>query len=101
VSAAASKQAVEEIQELLQRAVSNLKNEVSKLPVIGGLAAHGLSFSIPANAFDNIEQWVQELLFQHSVLTGYWNAVQNSTGVAFIRNPFVQVQAAAAGNGSN
>lgn len=40
--------------------------------------------------------WVQELLFQHFILTGYWNLVQNFPDVAFIPNPFPKAAAAAA-----
>lgn len=41
--------------------------------------------------------WVEELLFQHFILTGYWNLVQNFPDVAFISNPFPKAAAAAAG----
>jgi triacylglycerol lipase len=97
VSPAAQNQAVAEIRAILQNAVIRLQNDVSKLPLIGGVAARELSFSISDQSFQNIGEWVQELLFQHSVLTGYWNAVQGSPGVAFIDNPLGQPQAAAAG----
>jgi hypothetical protein len=40
--------------------------------------------------------WVKELLFQHLVLTGYWNSVAASPGVAPIPNPFEQAEAAKA-----
>jgi hypothetical protein len=41
--------------------------------------------------------WVHELLFQHFVLTGYWNLVQHFPDVAFIPNPFPKAAAAVAG----
>ncbi|HEY6969784.1 MAG TPA: hypothetical protein VJA94_11310 [Candidatus Angelobacter sp.] len=96
VSAALHNQAVAEIQALLQNQVKKIEDQVKRLPVVGGFAAHELSFHTGANAFLNIGAWVDELLFQHSVMTGYWNAVQKSPGVAFISNPFDQTQAAAA-----
>jgi hypothetical protein len=43
--------------------------------------------------------WVQELLFQHFILTGYWNLVENFPDVASIPNPFSPKAAAAGGNG--
>lgn len=45
-------------------------------------------------AFEDIHAWVQELLYQHLPLTGYWSQVQNAQGVAFISNPFVKAAAA-------
>lgn len=94
LSAAAQTQAVAEIQALLQSAVKKLQDDISKLPIIGGLAAHKLSFDVSAASFANIGAWVQQLLFQHSVLTGYWNAVKGSKGVAPIPNPFAQAAGA-------
>ena len=94
VSAAVSNQAVAEIRALLQNEVAKLRDEVKKLPVIGGLAAHELSFKISADSFKHLAAWVSELLFQHSVLTGYWNAVKASPGVAPIPNPFVKAAGA-------
>jgi triacylglycerol lipase len=79
---------VQEIRKVLSDGVQRLEQEIKKVPIIGGIADHALSFQITAELFANIEGWVQELLFQHQVLTGYWNAVKDSQGVAFIRNPF-------------
>lgn len=89
--------AAADIQTLLQDAVNKFKNEVDSLPLIGGLAAHGLSFNITAASFANLIDWVKELLFQHLVPTGYWNAVASSPGVAPIKNPF-PLASAAGGN---
>jgi hypothetical protein len=44
--------------------------------------------------------WVEELLFQHFILTGYWNLVENFPDVASIPNPFPKAAAAAAGGNS-
>jgi hypothetical protein len=43
-------------------------------------------------------EWIEELMYQHLILTGYWNGVQNFPDVAFIPNPFPKA-AAAGGNG--
>ncbi len=98
VSTATRNAAVAEIQKLLEDAVNKFKDEVKKVPVIGGLAAHELSFNLDANSFANLGDWVDELMYQHLVLTGYWNAVQSFPKVAPIRNPFDQAQAAGAGH---
>lgn len=87
-SAAALDQVVVEIRALLQDAVGKLHDEVRKLPLLGDLAARLPVFTITDGSFNNIDDWVKELLFQHLVLTGYWNAVATSPGVAPIRNPF-------------
>jgi len=55
------------------------------------------NLSLHVDTFGGLVDWVKELLFQHLILTGYWNAVAASPGVAQIRNPFVQ----AAGAGGN
>jgi len=89
--------AVGDIQTLLQDALRKQEEEVRKVPLIGGLVAHGLEFAINDDSFKNIDAWVKELLFQHLIPTGYWNAVKTFQGVAFIPNPFVQAAAAAAG----
>jgi hypothetical protein len=97
-------QAVKQVAEILtkvapkmQAAAEPVLGEAAKLlsdlPFIGGEAGL-LSAQITAESFQNLEAWVQELLFQHLVLTGYWNSVQNSPGVAFIPNPFDQAAAA-------
>lgn len=85
---------VAEIQKLLQDAVNRLQNDVKKLPVIGGFAAHALSFNLTASSFDSLGDWVKELLFQHLVPTGYWDAVKAFPNVAPIPNPFDQALAA-------
>jgi triacylglycerol lipase len=43
---------------------------------------------IPDILFQGIIEWVKELLFQHLVRTGYWDAVKNTNGVAPIDYPF-------------
>jgi hypothetical protein len=92
--AAFHNQVVADVQTFLQEAVGKLEGEVRQLPIIGGLAVHALSFKLNANSFQNLAGWVQELLFQHLILTGYWNGVQQVDGVAFIRNPFAQAAGA-------
>jgi hypothetical protein len=64
-------QAVADIQALLQRVAG-------RLPIP----------PIPAILFNKIDDWVRELLFQHLILTGYWDSVKSSHGVAAIPNPF-------------
>lgn len=88
--------AVAEVQKVLEDAVGKLEAEVKKLPVIGGLAAHALSFELKANSFENLDGWVRELLFQHLILTGYWDGVEKVKGVASIPNPFQQAAGATA-----
>jgi hypothetical protein len=51
---------------------------------------------LPDILFHGLFDWVKELLFQHLILTGYWDAVKNSHGVAPIPNPFPQLAAGAA-----
>lgn len=101
VSAAVLNATVTQIQTLFQNVVQKLQNDISQLPVIGGVAAHTLSFKIDVTSFANIGDWVQELLFQHLVLTGYWNAVKASPNVAPIPNAFDQAQAAVGGGNGN
>jgi hypothetical protein len=72
-------EAVREIQESLHRAGARMR------------------IPLPDFLFHGIVEWVKELLFQHLVPTGYWNAVAAWPGVAHIRNPFV-LAAGAAGN---
>lgn len=64
-------QAVTEIRALLQRVAG-------RLPIP----------AIPSILFNKIDDWVRELLFQHLILTGYWDSVKSSKGVAPITNPF-------------
>ncbi len=86
--------AIAEIQALLEKALHKLHDDVKKLPVLGGILAELPFFKVYKAAFDDLAGWVQELLFQHSVLTGYWNAVASTPGVAQIRNPFIQAATA-------
>jgi lipase (class 3) len=51
---------------------------------------------VPEVMLHGLVDWVKELLFQHLVLTGYWNSVAASPGVAPIPNPFEQAEAAKA-----
>ncbi len=97
VSDAVQNKALEEIQAILRKAMQDMEEKVSKIRLVGGLLAHGLSFVVTDNSFANIDAWVQELLYQHLILTGYWNSVQAFNGVAFIPNPFAQAAAASAG----
>lgn len=115
VSTPVQTQAVQEIKTILESLVAKLAAQ-GRLPEImkrlagdipftnalGGLAAH---LAPPQNVVNLIFQhfslteftaWVQELLFQHLILTGYWNAVEGSNGVAPIPNPFPLKVAAAA-----
>lgn len=62
-------QAVEEIRALLQRVAARFH-----IPV-------------PGIALEGISEWVQELLFQHLIPTGYWRSVRNSPGVAPLPDP--------------
>lgn len=112
VSPAAQAQAVVEIRGLLQQALKkhlaegrmpeilqNLAGEVQNSP-LGGALEKVADHLVPQAAVDLVLQhlpvedltnWVQELLFQHSVLTGYWDKVQqHSKDVAFIDNPFTK-----------
>jgi len=47
-----------------------------------------LHVPLPDFLLSGISDWVRELLFQHLVLTGYWESVKSSPGVAPIPNPF-------------
>ncbi len=93
-SAAVQAQLVADIQAIFQDAVKKLQDQVSKIPLLGGVAAHLPGINLTAASFQNIGDWVKELLFQHLVPTGYWNAVAASPGVAPIRNPFEQAAGA-------
>lgn len=55
--------------------------------LLGDLAAR-LHVPLPNILLSGISDWVQELLFQHLILTGYWQAVASSSDVARIPNPF-------------
>ena len=120
VSSDVQAKAVAEIRGLLQQALKKhlaegrmhdilkrLERDVQNSPLTSALEKVA-DHLIPQKAVDLILQhlpfqdladWVQELLFQHSVMTGYWDKVQHFPGVEFITNPFDQAQAAAAGNG--
>ena len=61
------------------------------------IAPHlNIHIPLPDILFGGIIEWVKELLFQHLILTGYWDAVKNSNGVAEIPNPFTLAAAAPA-----
>jgi len=64
-------QAVAETQALLDRLAARLH-----VPPLPGFVLSG------------IRDWVRELLFQHLLLTGYWQAVAGSPGVAKLPNRF-------------
>jgi triacylglycerol lipase len=96
-SAAVQAQIVADIQAIFQDAVKKLQDQLGKIPLLGAVAAHLPGINLTAASFQNIGDWVKELLFQHLVLTGYWNAVADANGVARISNPFEQ----AAGAGGN
>jgi len=55
--------------------------------LLGDLAAR-LHVPLPNVLLSGISDWVQELLFQHLILTGYWQAVASSPNVARVPNPF-------------
>ena len=101
------KQAVSEIQEMLLSAVPRFQSIgrrlaggfqkfLSKIPIIGG-ASRFLAARITADSFTGLAEWVEELLFQHLILTGYWDAVASQQDVAKISNPFAQAAAAKSG----
>jgi len=96
VSASVQQKAVAEVQALFHDAVKKLQHDVSKIPLVGGVAAHGLSFEMSANSFQNLGAWVEELMFQHLILTGYWDLVKASKGVAPIPDPFEKAAGAKA-----
>lgn len=105
VAPAKKNQAVAEIQTLLENQVNKLAH-AGQLPEVlkrlGGdvgnffegiaadlVPAEKLAAKIIAHfSVGELTSWVSELLFQHSVLTGYWNAVKSANGVAEIPNPF-------------
>jgi hypothetical protein len=86
-----------EVQTLLQDAAKKLQDRIGQLPLLGGFAAGLPIFNFSQASLANIGAWVQELLFQHSIQTGYWNAVASSPGVGQFASPFVQ----AVGAGGN
>ena len=75
-------QVAAEIQALIQQ-------KLSKIP--------GATLAAQFSLADLID-WVKELLFQHLVVTGYWDTVKASPGVAPIPNPFLGAAAAAGNN---
>lgn len=74
----------------LDQIVSEIQDSIKNL-------AGRLHIPLPDFLFQGIIDWVKELLFQHLVPTGYWDAVAESEGVAPIKNPF-PLAAAAGGN---
>jgi hypothetical protein len=118
VSTQTENQTVQEIKTLLQNEVQKhlaagripailkrLEGDLSDGPVfnfLDNVAAHlvpqkFVDLAIQHLSLNDLTGWVQELLFQHLILTGYWNSVAAAKGVAPIPNPFVQVAAAGAG----
>lgn len=106
VSSVVQNQAVLEIEALLQRAIPKLQStagklagEVDTLAEKFGIGApvHFLTAKLTANSFQNIAAWVEELLFQHLILSGYWDLVAAQNDVAKIPNPFAQAAAAKLG----
>jgi triacylglycerol lipase len=73
----------------IQEAVDELQQQIRNIvaPHFSDLVARTLTF-------ENITDWVKELLFQHLILTGYWEAVKDSQNVAPIPNPFPLATAA-------
>ncbi|HET7870863.1 MAG TPA: hypothetical protein VFL42_00005, partial [Terriglobales bacterium] len=65
--------------------------EATMRRVAGKLHVH-----MPEVLLHGLAEWTKELLFQHLVLTGYWNSVAGWPGVAQIPNPFAEAQAAKA-----
>lgn len=99
VSSVVQNQAVIEIEALMQRAIPKLQITAGKLATgvekffdhLGlGSAAHFLTAQITANSFQNLAAWVEELLFQHLILSGYWDLVAAQSDVARIDNPFAK-----------
>lgn len=99
VSSVVQNQAVIEIEALMQRAIPKLQSTAGKLATgvekffdhLGlGSAAHFLTAEITANSFQNLAAWVEELLFQHLILSGYWDLVAAQSDVARIDNPFAK-----------
>jgi triacylglycerol lipase len=95
-AAAVIAQTVADVQKILQDGIGKVQQDIGKIPLLGGFAMHVPKFDFTGASLASLEDWVKELLFQHLVPTGYWNAVAASPGVARIRNPFAL--AAGAGN---
>lgn len=74
----AAKAAIDQVAVEIQQALRNVASRVH------------IHIPLPNFMFNGIIDWVKELLFQHLILTGYWDAVQNSKDVAPIKNPFTQ-----------
>jgi hypothetical protein len=94
-SAAAMAEIVANVQTILQDGINKVREDMSsKIPLLGGFAMHVPALNFTGAALTSLEDWIKELLFQHLVPTGYWNAVAASPGVAPIRNPFALAVAA-------
>lgn len=105
VSSVVQNQAVIEIEALLQRSIPKLQSTAGKIADsvekfadhLGlGSAAHFVNAKLTANSFQNIAAWVEELLFQHLILSGYWDLVAAQPDVAKIDNPFAKTAGATA-----
>lgn len=78
-------QTVREVEAVLQSAIANTHG------VLGLIEK--LTLAAP---FD----WIEELLYQHLIMTGYWDVVKAARGVAPIPAPEMFLRAAAAGAGA-
>lgn len=70
---------------------------VAEIQALLAQLAGRLHVPLPNVLFAGIDNWVRELLFQHLILTGYWQGVADSPGVASIPNPFPQLVGATPG----
>jgi hypothetical protein len=105
VSSVVQNQAVVEIEALMQRSIPKLQDTakkftdgVEKLADKIGLDApvHFLTAKAVINSPQNFAAWVEELLFQHLIMSGYWDLVAAQQDVAKIDNPFAQAAGATA-----
>lgn len=74
----AAKASIDQVAVEIQQALRNVASRVH------------IHIPLPNFMFNGIVDWVKELLFQHLIPTGYWEAVEKSKDVAPIPNPFVQ-----------
>lgn len=103
VSSVVQNEAVIEIEALMQRSIPKLQGTAKKLTDsvekfaahFGlGSATHFVTAQLTANSFEGIAAWVEELLFQHLILSGYWDLVAAQQDVAKIDNPFAKAAGA-------
>ncbi|HET7442961.1 MAG TPA: lipase family protein [Terriglobales bacterium] len=75
---------------------ARLEQAVAEIQTLLQQFAQKRGIPIPAFMFpfNQIGDWVKELLYQHLIPTGYWNAVRDWQGVASIPNRLAQASAA-------